>query len=54
MNFPFDVPKPGARALEAADRIAQDKRRLVKELATKVPSHYRYLESEIYKRPPLR
>ena len=53
-NFHFDVPKPGDRAIEAADRIAVEKRRIAKELAGKVPNHFRYLESEIYRRPPAR
>ncbi len=50
MNFPFDLPRPSARALDAAERIARDKRRLAKELMTRVPNHYRFLSSEVYKR----
>ncbi len=54
MNFHFDVPKPGRRALEAAERLAMEKRRRTKELQAKVPNHFRFLESEIYRRPPAR
>jgi len=54
MNFRFDVPKVGDRALEAADRIALEKRQLARELAGKVPNHFRYLASDVYKRPPAR
>jgi tryptophan halogenase len=54
MNFPFDVPKVTDRALEAAERLATEKRRLTKELATKVPNHFRFLESNVYRRPPAR
>ncbi len=50
MNFPFDVPRPGDRALEAAERIARDKRKVMKELMTKVPNHYRFLSSQVYRR----
>lgn len=50
MNFHFDVPTPTASALESASRIARDKRRTIKELASKVPNHYGYLASDIYRR----
>jgi flavin-dependent dehydrogenase len=52
MNFPFDVPSPKPRALEAAERIAGEKRRMTKELSSKVPVHFRYLASDIYRRAP--
>src|SRR5262249_51499974 len=54
MNFPFDVPKVGERALEAADQLAREKRRITKELAVKMPNHFRYLEANVYHRPPAR
>lgn len=53
MNFHFDLPRPSESALESASRIARDKRRRTKELATQVPNHYAYLASDIYRRPPL-
>ncbi len=53
MNFHFDVPSPSDRSLEIAERLAMDKRRMVKDLAPKVPNHYRYLATNVFRRAPL-
>jgi tryptophan halogenase len=52
MNFKFKVSDPGERALQEANRIAREKRQLVKELATKLPTHFQYLTNEVYGSSP--
>ena len=49
----LDVPSPSDRSLEIAERLAMDKRRMVKDLAAKVPNHYRYLATNVFRRAPL-
>jgi tryptophan halogenase len=50
MNYGFDVPKPSDAAFAAADGIAREKRKKVKELLSQVPNHWEHLSGAIYKR----
>jgi hypothetical protein len=50
MNYNFDVPKPSEAAFAAADAVAREKRKRVKELATQLPNHWAHLSSVIYRR----
>jgi hypothetical protein len=50
MNFKFDVPKVGEAAMNAADGLAREKRKRVKDLLAQVPNHWSHLSGAIYKR----
>lgn len=49
MNFDFEIPKLTDAILERGAAIARDKRARTKELSAKLPSHYGYLATEVYK-----
>ena len=51
MNFPFD-PEPVDKSLLTAARLIRErKRESVRELAVKLPNHYRFLKETMYGRP---
>jgi hypothetical protein len=50
MNFKFDVPTVSEGVLAAAEAIAREKKKKVRELMTQVPGHWTHLSGAIYKR----
>jgi tryptophan halogenase len=51
MNFPFDPEPVDKPLLTAARLIRERKRESVRELAVKLPNHYRFLKETMYGRP---
>jgi tryptophan halogenase len=51
MNFEFDVPELPEAMIRAGAELVRERRRLTDELSARLPNHYRFLESQIYRRP---